>query len=121
MRHNILLSSLIAGSIALPLAAKADMRVPAFKAAPCVNCDWSGFYAGVNAGAGMTTSTTAETWNWVNTVPTGTLIGIGGGPLFTTRNPTPFSTTFTNQYHHDGRGILGGLQGGTAGRSGESF
>jgi outer membrane immunogenic protein len=101
-------------ALAFPLAAKAaDMRMmPVNRAAPCMGCDWNGFYAGVSVGAGMSTSTTAEAWNWANTIPTGTLIGIGGGPLFTTTAPTPFSATFSNQYHRDGRGILGGLQGG---------
>lgn len=103
----------LAAFVALPAAGQAaDMRMPVYKAAPCVGCDWNGFYAGGNVGVGMATSTTTETWNWVNTIPTGTLIGIGGGPLFATAAPTPFSTTFTNQYHHDGRGILGGVQAG---------
>jgi outer membrane immunogenic protein len=116
MRRIVRLTLVAAGLaafVALPAAGQAaDMRMPVYKAAPCVSCDWNGFYAGGNVGVGMATSTTAESWNWVNTIPTGTLIGIGGGPLFTTAAPTPFSTTFTNQYHHDGRGILGGLQAG---------
>jgi outer membrane immunogenic protein len=107
------LISLIPALIALPFAAQAaDMRVPAYKAAPCVGCDWNGFYAGVNVGVGQTSTTTTETWNWLTNYPTGSLIGVGGGPLVATTSPTSFATTFTDQYHHDGRGIIGGLQAG---------
>jgi hypothetical protein len=97
----------------IALAAQAaDMRVPAYKAAPCIGCDWNGFYAGVNVGVGQTSTTTTETWNWLTNYPTGSLIGVGGGPLVATTSPTSFATTFTDQYHHDGRGIIGGLQAG---------
>ena len=100
-------------ALAFPLAAKAaDMHMPVFKAAPCMGCDWNGFYAGVSIGKGWASSTTTETWNWVTNYPAGTPIGVGGGPLIATPVPASYSTTFSDQYHHNAAGILGGLQAG---------
>jgi hypothetical protein len=59
-------------------------------AAPPSN--WSGFYVGATLGAGQDSSKTSELWSW--SYPTGTLIGIGGGPLFATTAPLNFTTKF---------------------------
>ncbi len=115
MRKILLAASalcVLATGTAAPAAA-ADLRLPVYKGAPlCPSCDWGGLYVGGTLGYSKETSSTAETWNWFNTFPTGSLIGVGAGPFFATAAPTSFSTTFSNQYHHDGGGIIGGLQAG---------
>jgi outer membrane immunogenic protein len=89
----------------------ADMPVKAPTiAAPASN--WTGFYVGATVGAGQDSSKTNEVWSWATNYPTGTLIGIGGGPLFTTTAPLNLTTNFSDQYHHSSLGVTGGLDAG---------
>jgi outer membrane immunogenic protein len=111
--RNIQLSLAAAALLSLPLVAEAaDIRRPTYRAATCTTCDWSGFYVGASLGVGQSWSTTTEAWNWTESIPTGTLVGTGGGPLLATTAPMSFSQPFADNYSHVGRGIIGGLQGG---------
>src|SRR3954447_18829897 len=38
--------------------------------------DWTGFYAGIHAGLGTDTSSSSDTWNWLNSYPTGSIVGL---------------------------------------------
>jgi outer membrane immunogenic protein len=73
---------------------------------------WTGFYVGATLGAGQDSSKTNEAWSWATNYPTGSLIGIAGGPLVTTTGPLTFTTNFSDQYHHSSRGLTGGLDAG---------
>jgi outer membrane immunogenic protein len=78
----------------------------------CANRDWEGAYIGVHLGFGMDSSSASETWTWTTNFPTGSLIGINGGPLLTTTAPNSFNTVFRNQYQHSSKGLLGGVDAG---------
>jgi hypothetical protein len=107
------LSLAVAGFLSLPVVAgAADIRMPLYRAANCSTCDWSGYYGGINLGMSKDSSTSADNWTWLNNFPKGTLIGIGGGPLFATPTPVSLTNTFNTEYHHGAPGIIGGLQGG---------
>jgi hypothetical protein len=74
--------------------------------------DWAGPYAGLHLGAARDTSPASDAWNWFTNYPSGSLIGVGGGPLATTTTPVSFTTTFSNRYTHSAFGIIGGAQAG---------
>jgi outer membrane immunogenic protein len=87
-----------------PIYAKAPRLLPV--------SNWTGFYVGGTVGAGQDSSKTSELWLWNTNYPTGTLVGINGGPLFTTTSPLSFSTGFNDQYHHSSLGVVGGVEAG---------
>src|SRR5262249_13057105 len=68
-------------------AMAADLPLKARVAQPPAPCAWCGFYAGVNLGASEDLSSATDTWVWSNNYPTGTLVGIGGGPLAALTSP----------------------------------
>ncbi len=75
------------------------------------NC-WQGAYVGLNIGLGLDSSNASEGWTWVTKFPTGTLLGVNGGPLVTTPAPVSINTAFHNQYHHSSFGLIGGVNAG---------
>lgn len=112
--RNILLAAGALGALMVGApepGAAADVRAPR-ATAECWGCDWNGYYVGFNLGASRDTSTSSDSWTWYNNYPTGTLIGIGGGQLFTTTAPLTTATSFSNGYHHGAPGLIGGLQAG---------
>jgi outer membrane immunogenic protein len=80
--------------------------------------NWTGFYVGGTLGTGQDSSKTGELWLWNTTYPTGSLIGVNGGPLLTTTSPQSFSTGFNDQYHHSSLGVVGGIEAGYNRQSG---
>jgi outer membrane immunogenic protein len=76
------------------------------------NTDWQGAYVGVHVGAGLDSSRGSDAWTWTMNFPTGTLIGVAGGPLFVTRSPATESAAFHSQYQRSAYGLQGGLDVG---------
>lgn len=81
------------------------------KARPAAS-NWRGFYAGASAGVAEDSSKTSESWAWTENFPTGSPIGVNGGPLVTSTQPLSFNQVFSNQYHHSALGAIGGLNAG---------
>jgi outer membrane immunogenic protein len=113
MKRRLLATSALcalAAAIAAPAGA-ADQMVR--KAPPPVKApDWTGFYIGATAGEGLDSSNTSESWNWLTVFPTGTLIGVGGGPLVAAAGTNTFTTPFGSSYHHSTLGLIGGVEAG---------
>lgn len=73
---------------------------------------WQGAYVGVHLGMGVDTSQASNNWTWTNNYPTGSLVGIGGGPLTALTAPLTTVTPFTNRFNYSSVGLLGGPQAG---------
>lgn len=117
-----------ASAICMVGPALAADHLPVKAPAPVPAYSWTGFYGGFNVGGAVDSSSTTEAWNWINTYPAGSLIGVNGGPLVTVGGaaagspPAPFTTTtrFTDQYRHSAPGLIGGLEAGYNWESGRT-
>src|SRR5947209_3033711 len=76
-----------------------------------LSSDWSGPYVGVNIGLGVDASSGSDAWTWLTNFPSGSLLGVGGGPLLTVP-ATSVTTQFQNQFNHSSTGLMGGVQAG---------
>src|SRR5579871_224804 len=113
MRHVTRSAGIAFGVIAAGFvrASAADIPLKAVPP-PLAVSNWTGFYVGGTVGAGQDSSKTNELWLWNTNYPTGTLVGISGGPLVATTSPLSINTGFNDQYHHSSLGAVGGVEAG---------
>src|SRR5690349_3828755 len=77
--------------------------------------NWTGYYVGGTVGVCVNSDPT--TWNWANTFPTGSLVGLGGGPLAALTAPFTTNTAFGNR--QSSVGIVGGIEAGANWQTGK--
>ena len=98
--------------------AMAGLSVRAAEPVLVSGTDWSGLYAGVHLGVGQAAGGGTEAWNWLTNYPTGTLVGVNGGPLTALTAPASFANGFGNRAAYSSTGVLGGVQAGYNWQSG---
>jgi outer membrane immunogenic protein len=114
MKKFLMAGTALAALIGTPaLAADVALKAPPPPAAPAWS--WTGYYIGATVGVGVNSDPT--TWNWANTYPTGTLIGVGGGPLVALTAPLTVNTSFAHR--QSSVGVVGGVEAGANWQTGK--